>query len=132
MDMKTRYVVKGIGKEQIISSVVNIYIDEASGKISKVEDKWNGSLPESSIANVSVSQIVSPVWWINYWIAWAFWGWSFVWYTRGWRVRDASLSLLPLPCSCVPSYNRVLLVGNDADIHLRRLSVTSTPPPCPR
>ncbi|KAK8215449.1 hypothetical protein M8818_002070 [Zalaria obscura] len=50
MNLKTRYVVKGIGKEQTISSVVNIFTDK-DGKISKVEDKWDGKLPESSIAN---------------------------------------------------------------------------------
>lgn len=96
MEMKTRYVVKGIGKEQTIASVVNIFFDEGSGKITKVEDKWNGSLPEGSIANVSFSQVVSPVWWVNYWLAWGFWVWSFVWYTRIWRVRDLlSSSLIP-------------------------------------
>ena len=51
MDLKTRYVVKGIGKEQTISSVINIFHE--GGKITKVEDKWDGKLPDSSIANVS-------------------------------------------------------------------------------
>ncbi|KAB8337274.1 hypothetical protein FH972_021575 [Carpinus fangiana] len=51
MDMKTRYVVKGIGKEVTIASKINIFVDEATGKISKVEDKWDGKLPESGIAN---------------------------------------------------------------------------------
>ncbi|KAA8626049.1 SnoaL-2 domain containing protein [Pyrenophora tritici-repentis] len=50
MDLKTRYVVKGIGKETTIESVVAIYTDE-QGKISKVEDKWNGKLPDGAIAN---------------------------------------------------------------------------------
>ncbi|WPG98932.1 Hypothetical protein R9X50_00173400 [Acrodontium crateriforme] len=49
IDMKSKYVVKGIGKEAIIESKVNIY--SADGKIVKVEDKWNGKLPDSSIAN---------------------------------------------------------------------------------
>jgi hypothetical protein len=52
MDLKNRYVVKGIGKEQIISSVVAIHLDD-EGKIQKVEDKWDGKLPDSAIANVS-------------------------------------------------------------------------------
>lgn len=52
MDLRTRYVVKGINKEQTIQSVVAIHLDE-QGKIKKVEDKWNGQLPEGSIANVS-------------------------------------------------------------------------------
>ncbi|KAK4624017.1 hypothetical protein CLAFUW4_05593 [Fulvia fulva] len=48
MDMKTRYVVKGIGKEQVIASKILIHQD--GDKISKVEDRWDGKLPESSIA----------------------------------------------------------------------------------
>ncbi|GME47408.1 hypothetical protein GTA08_BOTSDO11653 [Neofusicoccum parvum] len=50
MSLKTRYVVKGIKKETTINSVVNISTDSA-GKITKVEDRWDGSLPESGIAN---------------------------------------------------------------------------------
>lgn len=50
MDMKTRYVIKGIGKEQVIESVVAVYTDE-EGKISRVEDRWNGKLPEGPIVN---------------------------------------------------------------------------------
>ncbi|EME44959.1 hypothetical protein DOTSEDRAFT_127776 [Dothistroma septosporum NZE10] len=48
LDLKTRYVVKGIGKEQTIASKVLIHQD--GDKISKVEDRWDGKLPESSIA----------------------------------------------------------------------------------
>ncbi len=78
--------VKGIGKEQTIQSVVAIHVDE-QGKISKVEDRWNGSLPDGAISNVSsVFQLVNPLWWINYWMAWGFWLWSFTWETRVWRV----------------------------------------------
>lgn len=87
MDLKTRYVVKGLNKEQTISSVINIFTSP-DGKISKLEDKWDGKLPESSIQNVSsVWQLLSPVWWMNYYIAWGFYFWSFVWYTRPWMVR---------------------------------------------
>ncbi|KAJ4371255.1 hypothetical protein N0V83_004472 [Neocucurbitaria cava] len=50
MDLKTRYVVKGIGKEQTIQSVVAIHLDE-QGKISKVEDRWDGKLPDGAISN---------------------------------------------------------------------------------
>jgi len=52
MDLRTRYVIKGLNKEQLIQSVVAIHLDE-QGKIKKVEDKWDGKLPDSSIANVS-------------------------------------------------------------------------------
>ena len=89
MDMKTRYKVKGLGSEKVIDSKINIYTD--GDKISKVEDKWNGELPESGIANVSsVFQLLSPFWWANYAFAWGFWMWSFVWETRVWNVRLAS------------------------------------------
>jgi len=47
MDLRMRYVVKGVGKEQTIDSVINIFYDEPSGKITKVEDKWDGKIPES-------------------------------------------------------------------------------------
>ena len=57
MDLKTRYVIKGIGKEQIVSSVVAIYLDR-EGKIQKVEDKWDGKLPEGPIANVSSAFLI--------------------------------------------------------------------------
>lgn len=86
IDMKSRYVVKGIGKEETISSVVNIFTTP-DGMIEKVEDKWNGTLPDSAIANVSFRKAVSPLWWMNYGIAWVFWLWSFIWYTRVWMVR---------------------------------------------
>ncbi|KAK5130024.1 hypothetical protein LTR08_002540 [Meristemomyces frigidus] len=48
MSLSTRYVVKGIGKEQKIDSEIEIHTE--GDKISKVADKWNGKLPESSIA----------------------------------------------------------------------------------
>ncbi|CAO2655714.1 Nn.00g045170.m01.CDS01 [Neocucurbitaria sp. VM-36] len=85
MDLRTRYVIKGINKEQTIQSVVAIHLDD-QGKISKVEDKWDGKLPDGAISNVSfIFQLLSPFWWLNYWIAWAFWLWSFTWDTRGWK-----------------------------------------------
>lgn len=52
MDLKTRYVVKGIGKEQVISSKIQIYYDKATGKITKVQDKWDGNLPDSTFTNI--------------------------------------------------------------------------------
>lgn len=52
MDLRTRYVIKGIGKEQTIQSLVAIHLD-GEGKISKVEDKWDGKLPEGKISEVS-------------------------------------------------------------------------------
>ena len=89
MDMKTRYVVKGINKEQTIQSVINIFTTADGTKIEKVEDKWDGELPDSGIRDVSsVFQLLNPFWWINYWIGWIWWLWSFVWYTRAWLVSS--------------------------------------------
>lgn len=90
MDLRTRYVVKGIGKEQTIDSKINIFYDKSSGKITKVEDKWDGKLPDSSIQNVSIDQIVNPWWWVHYGESWLFWGWSFSWNTRPWQVCSAT------------------------------------------
>ncbi|MCJ1300214.1 hypothetical protein MMC08_003009 [Hypocenomyce scalaris] len=66
MDLKTRYVMKGVGKEQTIASKILIYYDQSSGKITKLQDKWDGQLPDSSFKNafrnlnsVTVPKIVS-------------------------------------------------------------------------
>lgn len=82
MDLSTRYVVKGLGKEQKINSLIEIHMD--GDKISKVADKWDGSLPEGSIAQVGLSSFS----WYRYAEAWGFYTWSFVWETRVWRVRE--------------------------------------------
>lgn len=78
MNLKTRYVVKGIGKEQTIASVVEIHTNADGSKIEKLLDKWDGELPDSSIKNVSFRKALNPFWWMNYWIGWLFWMWSFV------------------------------------------------------
>jgi hypothetical protein len=108
MDLKSKYVIKGIGKEQIIQSVVVIHTDE-NGKISKVEDRWDGKLPDGAISNVSsVVQLMNPLWWIGYWMAWSFWIWSFTWETRVWRVGVAP--------SCRYFYARSASIGEFSDI----------------
>jgi hypothetical protein len=53
MDLKQKYTIKGIGKEQTITSLVTIQMSEDGTKIEKVQDKWNGELPDGSIQNVS-------------------------------------------------------------------------------
>lgn len=50
--MSNKYVVKGIKKEQVMNSVVRIFVGQ-DGKIEKVEDRWNGKLPEGAISDVS-------------------------------------------------------------------------------
>lgn len=53
MDLKTNYKLKGLGKETVIDSVVEIWEGEGEdkGKIVKVVDKWSGKLPEGAFAN---------------------------------------------------------------------------------
>jgi hypothetical protein len=55
MDLKNRYVIKGINKEQTITSVVTIQTSADGSRIEKVQDKWNGELPDGAIKNVSTS-----------------------------------------------------------------------------
>ncbi|KAF2092717.1 hypothetical protein NA57DRAFT_69639 [Rhizodiscina lignyota] len=68
MNLRNKYTVKGIGKETTIQSVVNIYTvgEGEAQRIEKVEDKWDGKLPEGGIANafrrlnaVTVPHVVS-------------------------------------------------------------------------
>lgn len=124
MNLKTRYVVKMIGKEQIIDSKIHIFYDKSSGKITKVEDKWDGKMPDSSFVNVSLGQLLSPWWWVHYGEGWLWWGWSFTWYTWWWQVR------------CFACHQRVFgavsgrrMFAND-DCY--RSSVSSTRFPCRR
>jgi len=50
IDMKTRYKVKGLGTEKEIESLVKIWTDDLGERIVKVEDRWNGEIPEGAIA----------------------------------------------------------------------------------
>ena len=86
LDMRTRYVIKGIGKEQTINSKIVIFYDQGTGKITKVEDKWDGQLPDSSFKNVSLTQLFRPSWWLHYTQGWAWYLWSFTWDTWWWQV----------------------------------------------
>ena len=97
MDLKTMYKLKGLGKEQTIASKIIIKYDEQSGKILKVEDKWDGQLPNSGFKDVSsLFELLSPWWWLHYYEGWLYWGWSrFVKGTSLWQVgasvKDAHL-----------------------------------------
>jgi hypothetical protein len=55
MDLKTRYKVKGVGNGQVIESVVKVHLDEGGERITGVEDRWNGNIPEGAFAKVSFS-----------------------------------------------------------------------------
>lgn len=124
LDMKTRYVIKGINKEQTIASQVNIYTD--GDKITKVEDKWDGKLPESSFADVSSPlQLLSPFWWWRYGEGWAFWMWSFVWETSIWRVRRCAIDPMLLFEAICEGVRDIMLIVSSS-----RFSVSSTHTPC--
>lgn len=91
--MTTMYKVKGIGKETTITSKVNIFHE--NGKITRVEDKWNGNLPDSGIANVSNYRgyILNPFFWAD----WSF-SWGFALY-----VLASDTRLVMVRCFCVVS-----------------------------
>ncbi len=97
LDLKTRYVVKGLGSEKVINSKVNIHTDSAGEKIVKVEDRWDGEIPEGPVAKVGdlfsfhglsvvAGRVLNPFWWGRYWRDWGFYGLSVIWETRGWEV----------------------------------------------
>lgn len=74
MDLKTRYVPKVVSKEQTITSKINIFYDKATGKITKVEDKWDGQLPDSTFKNVSFRAVfLVDLRWLRYVEVWVWW-----------------------------------------------------------
>lgn len=87
MDLKTKYTIKGIGKEQTIESVISIHTDTKGEKIVMVEDKWSGELPEGAFAKVSFSEgFLNLRWQFERVERWGWWRWSFLWETRVWEV----------------------------------------------
>ena len=54
LDLTNKYVLKGLQKEQVMSSHVKIHVD-ADGKIEKLEDRWNDKLPDGPVSEVSLS-----------------------------------------------------------------------------
>jgi len=62
LDLKTRYKVKGIGSEQLIESVVKIHTTPSGDRITGVEDRWNGNIPEGAFAKVfrNLNSVVVP------------------------------------------------------------------------
>jgi hypothetical protein len=57
MDLRVNYVIRGLNKEQMIQSVVAVYLD-GEGKIERVEDRWDGELPEGVIGEVRCDQVL--------------------------------------------------------------------------
>ncbi|KUJ08098.1 uncharacterized protein LY89DRAFT_702140 [Mollisia scopiformis] len=66
MDLKTRYTVKGIGKETEIKSLIKIWTKEGGSgqglRVEKVEDRWDGEIPEGAFAKVfrNLNSVVVP------------------------------------------------------------------------
>lgn len=49
VDLRNKYTVKVVGKEQEIASRVKIFVGD-DGKIERVEDRWDGKLPEGAVS----------------------------------------------------------------------------------
>ena len=93
MDLKTRYVVKGVGTEKVIDSKIVIDYNESTGRITRLQDRWSGDIPTSSFAEVSVMRLLSPWWWLQSVEAVGFWLLTLVWETRLAQVRRVSQAL---------------------------------------
>ena len=50
MDLSTKYKLKGVGLEKVINSKINIYTNSVGNRITKVEDRWDGEIPEGAFA----------------------------------------------------------------------------------
>jgi len=62
LDLKTRYKMKGIGTEKTINSVIKIHTDPEGKKITQVEDRWDGEIPDGAFAKVfrNLNSVVVP------------------------------------------------------------------------
>jgi len=104
--MTTFYKVKGVGKETTITSKVNIFHE--AGKITRVEDKWDGKLPDSGIANVSKpwTNLVNPFFWEHYAFGWLYSALVLVHGSWWWMVRMAfEIVFDPASAHCIlPTY----------------------------
>ncbi|KAG0649668.1 hypothetical protein D0Z07_3941 [Hyphodiscus hymeniophilus] len=62
MDLKTTYKVKGLGTEKTIESVIKITTDASGEKITSVEDRWNGNIPEGPVTTAfrNLNSVVVP------------------------------------------------------------------------
>jgi hypothetical protein len=86
MDLKTRYKVKGVGSEQTIESVIKIHTTPSGDRITQVEDRWNGNIPEGAFAKVRLFQLLNPFWWVENAGIVGYWCWSLVWWTQPWEL----------------------------------------------
>ncbi|RKF63586.1 hypothetical protein OnM2_024096 [Erysiphe neolycopersici] len=97
LSVKTRYKVKGIGIEKIITSDVRIYTDSLEKYITGVDDIWNTELPSGAIAKVGLFQILNPFWWLHLAGEVGFWIFTLIWWTRLWEVfRNLNSIVVPM------------------------------------
>lgn len=58
--LSNEYVLKGLGTEKVMDSVVNIHVGP-DGRIERVEDKWNDKLPQGPFATASLTPLLLRV-----------------------------------------------------------------------
>lgn len=129
LDMSTFYKVKGVGKETTINSKVNIFHE--NGKITRVEDKWDGKLPDSGIANVSKYyglNVFNPIFWFNYGLDWWFSIWLFLYKYVPFVLLVRSLSGSFLLDSCASSYLPIYVILLSLCMHTNKSSLGLPPP----
>lgn len=64
MDLKTRYTVAGLGSQQTVDSKIKIWTEGEGDnmKISRVEDRWDDNLPDSTFKNAlrNLNSVIVP------------------------------------------------------------------------
>ncbi|KIV92439.1 hypothetical protein PV10_03738 [Exophiala mesophila] len=63
LKLKTLYKVKGIGSEQVIDSHVLVHLDGDGQRIVKVEDRWDGKIPDNAFAKAfrNLNSVTVPI-----------------------------------------------------------------------
>ncbi|KAI6251077.1 hypothetical protein HI914_00673 [Erysiphe necator] len=103
--VKTRYKVKGIGIEKIISSNVRIFTDPSEKFITGVDDLWDSGIPNGAIAKVGLFQVLNPLFWLYSMGEVGFWMFSLIWWTRPWEIfRNLNSIVVPIFVS-IPKSN---------------------------
>ncbi|RKF77233.1 hypothetical protein GcM1_221053 [Golovinomyces cichoracearum] len=86
LNMKTRYKIKLVGMDQIISSQVKIYMSISNSKIIRVDDQWCGKIPDEIFDLPRLSQFLSLCWWLRTANTICFYFFSLIWWTRIWKL----------------------------------------------